>query len=435
MTAGWWPRLTRTVAQPLNRTSLALVANSVVVGVLGILFWALAARMVPQAQVGVASALIAGVTFVSGFAQLNLRPNLVRFTAPAGSRAGQLVGAAYGAVAVTSVIGAAAFIAAMVFTDNPLGEDLATPAVAALFVVATVASGIFALQDGVLIGIGAAHFVPLENAATSLLRIGLLVAGVAAIHSAIFDAYALAMVLAAALVSGLLFGRLLRGRQAPLGVQLPSNRELTRFIAGDYVASLFALAAATLLPIIVLTVVGERANAAFYVVWIVVVTLGVVPRQIGSALVATASVDPATRESALRSAWRHALLFAGAASMGTIVTAPLVTSLYGPRYVVESTLPLVILGAALVPQAVTIMTVALARLTNRVRDILLVEGAIAAIVLPSAVVGGLLAGIVGVASAWFLAHVVVGVASYRWRIRPALRRGSAAASPYHGGSV
>jgi O-antigen/teichoic acid export membrane protein len=75
------------VANPLYRTGYALTLSSGLTSVLGLAYWLLAARFYPAEVVGMNSAAIAAMTFLSGLAGLSLDGAYVRFVPRLGAQA------------------------------------------------------------------------------------------------------------------------------------------------------------------------------------------------------------------------------------------------------------------------------------------------------------------------------------------------------------
>ena len=90
----------------------------------------------------------------------------------------------------------------------------------------------------------------------------------------------------------LVFTRLLRrGHGAP--ARLPRRGVLVRYMLGNYVGSLFALAAINATPLIVINRVGPTAAAHFFVPWAIFNGLQLFTTNISYSLVVEAAADEA----------------------------------------------------------------------------------------------------------------------------------------------
>ena len=72
--------------EPMRRASYALILGTGITSALGLLFWALAARWLTPAEVGIGAALVSATTLLANFSTLGLRNGLVRFLPEAGPR-------------------------------------------------------------------------------------------------------------------------------------------------------------------------------------------------------------------------------------------------------------------------------------------------------------------------------------------------------------
>src|SRR6266542_1396481 len=86
--------LARIIAQariPLYRNAYALTLSDAISNGLGIVYWIIAARFYAASDVGLNSAMLETMMFLSGISQLNLSGALIRFIPSAGSATNRLV--------------------------------------------------------------------------------------------------------------------------------------------------------------------------------------------------------------------------------------------------------------------------------------------------------------------------------------------------------
>ena len=88
-------RLAAEVRLPLFRNAYALFGSSLISSGLGFVYWAIAARVFPAAEVGISASLISVLIFAGSISQLNLQSALYRFVPQAGTRTRALIGGAY----------------------------------------------------------------------------------------------------------------------------------------------------------------------------------------------------------------------------------------------------------------------------------------------------------------------------------------------------
>jgi O-antigen/teichoic acid export membrane protein len=288
---------------------------------------------------------------------------------------------------------------------------------------------IFNLQDGVLAGLRRTVWVPLENGLYSFSKIVVLVALVTAMPAlGILVSWVVPMLLTVVVVSVALARRWIPAHMAanPGRALAMGRRQLLRFVAADYVGSLFALAVAALLPVVIVAISGPRAGAYFYIVWTVAVSLNLLPVNLCASMTVETihgEVDLATQT---RTAAIHMARILVPLVAGVVVFAEWILRIFGPDYVEAGTTPLRILALAVLPYAVNTLFLATSRIQGRGREIVVCQVAIATLA-----IGGTLLllgsmGITGVAVAWITSQAVVAVTVGVLRLWPLIAQGGRA---------
>lgn len=403
---------------PLFRNAYALVVNTGITAVLGFVYWVVAARLFTTADVGLAAAAISAMTLLAGISLLNMEAVLVRFIPIAGRHTRRLVLGVFAGCSVLALISSTIFIVGLpVWT--PSLDFLVTHFNGLGFIGATLAWSYFILLDGILVGLGRAVWVPVENALFGMAKLAFLLAFVGERPFGIFASWSLA----AALVV-IPFALLILLRFIPAHMEKPvPGAQLTRetfrsYAAGDYVGSVFDLAAISLLPLIVTHWAGAEENAYFYQSWIIAYTLILVANNTARALTVEAARDASQLHSYGRVVLKHTLKLLTPIVAGVVILAPWILSVFGTAYAAEGTLTLRILALAALPHAVILLGLVTARLQHQLKTVIVIQGVIATITLGTAVTLVERMGSLGAAIGWFSAQLIVAIlllATYlRW---------------------
>ncbi|MEW6155426.1 MAG: teichoic acid transporter [Actinomycetota bacterium] len=395
----------------LLRNGYALMANTAVTAVLGLGYWVLAARLFPPSAVGAGSAAVSALLFVAGVSQLNLMGAITRFLPVAGRHSAALLGGAYATAAAAAVVlGTAAVATARWWApaDSPL---LASPWFGAAFVGAAVAWCLFVIQDSALTAVGRAVWVPVENGLFGLAKLGLLVGLAGGSAAAVFASWTLPAAIAVVPVTWLLFGRLIPAHAAaqPATTPLLSPRALARFVGGDYAGSVFAQALLTLMPLLVVALLGSVEGARFYVPWVIVTTIDLLAGNLATSLIVESARDEGRLAEMAATVVRRALSLVVPLAAVTVVLAPLVLVPFGAGYASESATTLRLLGLATVPRALSTLYVGVCRAQRRVGCIAAVQAGQAVLVLGAAAVLVPAAGLAGAGAASLVGQVVVAL--------------------------
>ncbi len=397
---------------PLLRSAYSLGFNSILITGQGLVFWIVAARIYPSPSVGRDSALIATMTQISLVARLNMGNAIVRFLP--GYRAGErLLLTAY----ATNSIAAALLATGFVLVAPDVSENFAfltrEPLTGAAYVAAVILWGVFTLQDAALVAVRQAPWVPLENGLYALLKLlALPLLFAAGSMHGIFTAWVTPIVLLIVPVNWLIFRRFLIAHRAQIPGQssrLPfGRRRLARFLAFDYLATLFAQAGLGVVPVLVVAVLSSRANAHFYIPFSIALALDTAFFSIATSLVAEGAQAPSRVPALIRLLILRGSLIVLPLVGVLIVAAPLVMRLFGEEYVRASTSVLRIVLVASLFRAVVALVGAKWRLDGTSGRIAALDGCMFFGVVSLTVPLAHALGVLGVALAWLGPTMLAG---------------------------
>lgn len=442
-------RLTGALRDPMHRSAYALLIGSAMTSVLGLVFWGLAARLYPPEAVGVATAVIASMTFLANLATLGLKNGLLRFLPSSGDGAAALVLRSYLLCSVVAALAAAVFLAGQPVWAAELGLLRANPAAMAGFVLATVAWVLFVLQDHVLAGLHRTVWVPVANTTYSVLKIGLLVVLAGTSSWLLFVSYALPAVVAVLAVNLVALRDVVRSARRGPAPAAGSVTGIVRFAASDHASMLLLLAVVDLMPLLVLSRSGLADSAFYYLAFTIAYSLYLITADVGSALVAEAARTPERVQPLLRRALANALALAVPAVALGCLLAPVILGFLGPEYAASGTTLLQLLLLSAVPHVVVGLAVSLAHVQRRMRRVLGIHAAMAVLTFAGAEVGLRVLGLPGAGWAWLGTQTVIALfllatqLRFLWapardrrpavarprRVRPVLRRAAVALTP------
>ena len=331
----------RVVAQirvPLLRNAYSLVSSTIANAALGLVFWVVAARVFHPTVVGRDSSLIAAMTFVSVLAQLNLNNGFNRFVPTAGHETRRLVLAGYAAAISLSLLAAGVFLLGIHVWTPRLGYLDHHPYEAAWFVVATMIWTVFVLEDSVLIGLGEAHWVLVENSIFGVIKVGALVVIATQIHRyGIFLAWTAPTILLVIPVNWFLFRKAIPRRSDHEPLENLDARVIARFVGPDFAAQMVRTATTSLTPIIVLAIAGSSATAYAAVASMVGYTLYLLIINMGASLVTEASRAPERLAEYTRKLLSHCFGIVVPLALVLAISAHYVLSLFGEEYAERAT--------------------------------------------------------------------------------------------------
>ena len=398
-------------SSPLMRNGYALMANTVVTGLLGLAYWLLAARHYDAGNVGRASAAYSALNLLAGIVALSLIGAMARFIPQAGKRTGKLIRAGYGVSALSAVLGAAVFLLVAGRPGSSYSE-LAGLRNGLIFTVCVVIWSLFTLQDGALVGLRNANWVTAENAAFGIAKIALLLPLATLIpHIGLYVSWMVPAALAVPLVNLLIFRKLLpRHASKSVTAPPPTRRQVGRFLAGDVSGALMLLATISLVPVLVALNAPPATNAYFYMAWTIGITIDLLAANMALSLTVEGAFDPVKLAVHARAALRRILLLLVPVVAGAVLLAPWILGLFGPGYARFGAPILVLLALATLPRTLTEIYLGALRAQNRTSFVALVQGVRAVLILGLTLVLIKLMGIIGVGVAVLVSQVIMAAA-------------------------
>jgi O-antigen/teichoic acid export membrane protein len=313
------------------RNAVALMFSTVASAALGMMFWIVGARLYDVGDLGRASAAVSAITLLGGLSQLSLHSVFIRFLPTAGAATGRFIGLSYfasGSIAVLLAVG---------FFMFGFGADFLPPGSVSLgiFCVAVVCSSFSGLQDSVLTALRRTTWVPIENIAIAVGKLGLLpVLTGGMVMVPLLIAWGAPIVVAVLVLTVAIFLRLAplqarrtRGRQA-----LPTQRELFAFMTAENLNGILGNLTLYLPPLLVTAVLGPEQAGVFYVPWLIGTALIALTWNVLVSLVVEAATDPAHIRAQVRHAMRLLLLVCVGGGTALAAGAPIILAALGSRY-------------------------------------------------------------------------------------------------------
>lgn len=401
------PRLWDAVHGVLLANASSLMGTTVATAGLGYLYWTLAARQFPPAAVGLASASISAMLLLGNVGILGLGTLLMAELPRRPGQARSLVTTAVITAAVVSGgIGVVfAVLAPYVSPDfRPLAAGVVPVVLFAVGVSATAAGYVL---DQVLMGLLRGHLLFGRNVLfattklAALFAVGLAVAGRSGLT--IYGTW-----LAGNVVS-LLALALLAGRRGALGDYLPQwtlLRGLGRAALGHHALNLALQGPLLALPVVVTALLSATVNAYFYIAWMIVGFVYVIPAALTMAVYAVGARDPQALARKIRFTFFVSVVLGTLANGVLWLGAPLALSFFGPAYAEQATWALRVLGLGVYPLIVRDHFVAISRVHGRVRRAAAVVAAGGGLELVGAGIGAASGGLTGLTLGWLLASCV-----------------------------
>lgn len=400
----------------------SLAANTAVTALLGMGFWLGAARLFSSEVVGRDAALISVMIELSTLCQLNLNNGIVRFLPDLGAPSRRAVAAAYAASAAFAFLVGSAFVGVAPSVSSEFAFIGDSTLLRVGFVLALVLWGIFALQDAVLTATRQAIWIPLENGLFGLLKIAALPLFLAlGAANGVYAAWVLPMALLVVPVNLFVFRRAIprhvgteRGESS---LRRFGARRALGFLAQDYAAAVFTQATLTLLPLLVLAILGAEASAYFSIPFMLVMAFDTFAYSTSTSLVVEGALGGQHLRRLVHLFARRVLALLLPTGLLLILLAPLVLLPFGHDYAENgATVLRLLLCASLLRVGIALFS-ALSRIGGHGWRLAAAELALFLLALGLAIPMAHSNGIEGVALSWLIANALVflAVLPFLWR--------------------
>lgn len=397
------------IRDPLYRNSLFLMANTAVMAGLGFVFWMVVARFYTEAEVGLGAAIISAMNLLALLGGLGLGIALIRFL-PKAEKPVEMINSCFTLSGIVALALAVIFIA---------GVDIWSPALGfikenAVFVLAFVLFALFwmlsGMMDCVFIARRRADFALLKNTIYSLLKIPLPILLVIFFHAfGIISSWGIAMGVAL-VISLLFFVPRVQNSYKPLPkLDLGIIKDMWRYSAGNYLASLFGSAPIYILPIMVVNVLGAEQNAYFYIAWAIASLLFVIPGAVSVSLFAEGSQFEDELGVNVRRSYRFIFLLLIPAVILLLLLGKWLLLAFGAGYSENGLMLLRILALSGIFIGINSVYGSILLIRRRIRELVIITGLTATAVLLISYLVMPITGIIGVGYALIGAQGLVSV--------------------------
>ncbi|WP_143029947.1 lipopolysaccharide biosynthesis protein [Pseudonocardia oroxyli] len=387
----------------LELNAFSLMAATGITAVVGLGFWAIAARL-PAAEVGRSSAILSTATMFSQIAASNVGLLFGRVLASAHGRGRRLVLAGYGIATVIALLLGFGFL---LFFPHPelfptTWDRLGFPLLVVLLALST-------LQDWVLTGLRRSTWIPLEQLLFALGKMGLLILFASlAFEKGILVAWAIPIIVLQLVIAPILFLRLLP-RIPPPGPgtpPMPDRRGLLTIFLAEYATGAVTVVIPLVLPLLVVARLGTEANAYYALPWLVAESFSLLIWNISSSYVVEASHDRRQQWALMRRTFRLSYAIGVLGVPALFFLAPWLLSILGDAYSDEGTWVLRYAVLAIPFTIVNMNFINTSRLRNQMGRVVVLEVFTAALVIGLAIVLMDRMGVGGAGLAFLLAQAL-----------------------------
>jgi O-antigen/teichoic acid export membrane protein len=398
------PGLTRYFHDPLYRNSVLIMLNTGLVSLFNYLFLLLAGKATSSENVGLATAAISAAAMMVAISRLGMDDSITRFFPQSKDRGGFL----------NALIAIMLLAAIVVIAGFMLGLPYISPALLflkqwqyfLLFSVLIFLTSICNMQGTTLVAMRRADLALLEYAIL-FLRIPLLFVlgslGITGIFLATDIAYLIMMVV------GIIFLYRL-GIARDLHIDLGQARNTMRYSLSNYMALILYTAPVTLIPILVVNVIGATQQAYYFAAYSIAAFLLLVPDAIVASMFVEGAHERPLRATAFKSL-RFALIILVPLLLATVFFGDNLLRLFSPAHSTAAYQLLLLLAISSLFYAVVEVYFTVMQVRKNLVMLNFVRLSVTGLALGLGYVLLQMLGLISIGYAWLLACVIVALFS------------------------
>jgi O-antigen/teichoic acid export membrane protein len=318
--------------------------------VLGFGFWAICTRLYSPEQIGIATALLAGLNLVTSLSLLGFEISLIRIL-PTHPKKSELFNTY---LTITGVIGlflAVLFLVAQPFIASELSILHSQVLIGVLFVVFTLVSISSYLVESALIAYTQAKYVFYKSVIFGLLKLPLPFVFLFLGAFGVYSAWMVSLLAAVGYSMWVLQKRF--DHRLLLRINPSHLKGTMRYSFFNYIAAFIEGAPIMVLPLLITAVMGPTQNAYYYMTMTIANVLFMIPISAAQSLFAEGAQATADTKAKLRRAitFMSALLVPAIAA--TFLLGPWVLGIFGKDYADNGAMPLNIFALSAIPMAIS----------------------------------------------------------------------------------
>lgn len=330
------PVLVKRLKLPLYRNAVYILLVNSLPGALGVVFWGMATRLYNAAEVGLGSATLSVIVLVSGIAGLGTFAGVIRFL-PEAKDPVHFINSVYTFILLSSLLAGGVYLIGIPFWTPNLIVLQTNTSYMLVFVLAMVVTPLSTLVMHTFIAQRCSHYATLFVAISNIMRLALVLFLIHQGAIGVVISVTLALLVALAILMGVFLPRIIPGYRFRWRWDAGLYKAILPYSIGNYFVSLLAQSAQTILPILILEVLGPQANGYAYFP----LQLGFAATNVGFSLATSAFAEGAHHLAGARQILTRSSVLGLGISLGLtllmLLGAPLLMGWFGAGFAREST--------------------------------------------------------------------------------------------------
>jgi len=391
------------MSDSLYRNSIYLMLSTLIMSILGFIFWMINARLFTTEQVGLATTIISVMSLITSFSLIGLNTGLTRYL-PTAENKDKKINTSFTLVAIVTVVISTIFLLStktlfpklMFIQDNII--------LAFAFILFMIFGSLSSLIDNVFIAYRSTKFILLKNTVFSLLKILLLFAFVGLGAYGIFTSWMISITISFLIVFLILIYKF--NYKPKLVIYDSIIKKIGKYSFANYIAGFIGSLPTLFLPLLILNKLGPETSAYYYMAMMIATLLFIIPQSTSNSLFAEGSHNQKEIKEHFKKSVKIIALLMIPAILMTIFLGQYILLAFGKNYSSEGYMFLSILSLSGIFISINSVYNTLFRINHRIKELIIVS-MISAILILGLSYLLIDQGLLGIGYAWVVGQAFV----------------------------
>ncbi len=386
--------------EPLYMNSLYMMASTAMVSGSGFFLWMIAARLYPESQVGLATALVSITSFIMSLSILGFNYSIIRFL-PKSRYKHQLLSSSLLVVGLAAALCSIVFLSLLPLFSPQHAFIRENPAMMLVFLFFTIAVSIDFATEAVFLALRKGKYIFYKNVGIVFLKLLLPVLLVPLGAFGLYMAWAVSISSALLVSSYVLLKKF--GFKFKPSFRKIDLKQLLKFSFTNYIVSLTGIAPAMILPLVIANTINVESAAYFYIAFMIANLLYTIPYAATQSLFAEGSHNEKKFMLNIKKAIKLLSILLLPAILFLLTFGHFILLIFGKSYSTEGMQFLELLAIAGIPMALNYIGLTILNIRKKLQSLLVINilGAVAVLLLSYAFRD---LALTGIGLAWLIGH-------------------------------
>lgn len=387
----------------LYKNAFFIMLNSIIVSVLGFVFWSLNARNFNSHDVGLALTLISSMSLISNISILGFDDAIIGYLGKSNKKDIQLrsIFMLCGIVTLFLAIIFIVFISLLSPSLLILKENVVY---SILFILFTLFWTYFVLLDSVFIAFRDSKFVLIKNSLFSILKLILPLILISLGFIGIYSSWSIAAIISFLFIL-LILPRNLKFKPH-MKLKFEDIKHMFQFSFSNFIMKTLMSTPGLLLPLIITSILSADKTAYFYIPWMILEFLAVIPNSISISLFAEGSQDANNLWGKLKKSIKIGYLFLIPITILLLIFSKFILGVFGKEYLENSLRLLFILAVTTITMPLNSSYITLKRIEKGMKSLVYIGIYYFIMFLGLCLVLIMQYGITGIGISWLITNLI-----------------------------